>query len=416
MKKRFNWKFIVTMLMLVALAGAVLSGCGAGSTYATQKNYITIGCICPLTGDLASYAEGTLDTEEAAVATINENDGLYIDTLQRKLKVRFVVADSKSTEEGAKEAANKLAEEENVDVMICSSDTQTAIAAAKACEDLEIPFFSVGADTEIWKSEGPFTYSFNCGTNTREKCEALAELWKEQGITSVGVLATKSAGTENFVQTVYRFCKDNGFKFTDGGWQDAAAPDYAAAVQKLAGGKVEALVCYMSGEDFSRAWSEGGIRSLNLKMCVLDHEHLLPSDVAAAAPGQEILEFYSTTGWDKSYPFESSLTEETGTQLSNQWESLFLSSASELLGMKHASAEIAIDAVKLAMALDADAICSAARSLNVDTVLGTVDFDQDGISTYPCSVLRWSYDVPTVSWSKELVSHSRLTDVEFEEE
>ena len=73
---------------------------------------------------------------------------------------------------------------------------------------------------------------------------------------------------------------------------------------------------------------------------------------------------------------------------------------------------------KTAMALDADTIRSAAKSLNENTVLGLVDFDETtGSSVLPCSVLKWTYEARTASWTKELISHKQLgEDVVFEED
>ncbi len=416
MRKKRNWKLVAGLLMLAVLTVSVLAGCGQGKTYATQKNYITIGCVLPLSGELAPYGEGSLETEEAAVAEINENDGVYIDTLQRKLKIRFVVADSASTAEGAAQAVKKLVEEDNADVLISTGGTLTSVAAAKACEELKVPFFSVGADPDFWKAAGPFRYCFNCDSSNEARIEALSDLWNQYGITSIGFMAEASYEADAFGKALSAFCSANGYTLTDTGLLDPTSPNYSDAVQKLSDGSVEVLICYMSGENFSRAWQQGDIRGLGLEMCILESDPLFAGDIAGVAPGTDIQEFYTVTDWDRKYPFTSSLTDETGTDLANWWEGLFLSNASEQLAHKHVCTEIAVGAIKLAMALDADSICSAARSLDIDTLMGLVDFDENGLSTYPCSVLRWSFDVPTVSWTRELASHSRLTDVEFDEE
>lgn len=415
MKKRFNWKTVTAFFVFAALTGAVLSGCGQGGSYATQKNYITIGCVCPLSGELSAYGEGSLETEEAAVSAINETDGLYIDTLQRKLKVRFVIADSGSTQAGAQEAARKLIEEENIDAMICSGGTITALGTAKVCEEMKIPFFSVDADPDLWAAAGPFSYCFNCASGDRQRIEALSDLWAENGITGIGLMATASEEAESFAKALSAFCSENGYTLTDAGRLDPNRPDFSGAVKTLADAGTEALICFMDASDFSRAWQQSELRGMSLKMCILENDHLFTRDIAQITPGTEIQEFYTVTGWDRKYPIHSSITDESSSELAIWWEDHFLSSASERLGYKHASAEIAVDVIKLAMALDADSICSAARSLNVETILGLVDFDDGGTSLFPCSVLHWTFDVPTVSWVKELASHSRLTDVEFDD-
>ncbi len=416
MKKLLNIKKIVAIIMIATLQVAVLAGCGQSGTYATQKNFITIGCVCPLTGDLASFGEGTLETEEAAVAAINESGGIYIDTLQRKLKIRFVVADSKSTEAGTKEAAEQLIEEEHVDLMICSSGTLTAVAAASVCEKAQIPFFSVNAENEAWLAAGPFSYSFNCSYDDTSRIAALADLWEEQGIGSVGLLAVDSEGAEEFANALSGFGAENGLKVSTPDLVDNDSLDFGNAAKALAGAKVEAVVFYMSPADFTKAWNNDAVKGISPQMSVLIDDQLFTGEIADIARNLEMKEFYTVSCWDKSYPFDSSLTDENAGELGLWWEDTFLSSSSELLAFKHSSVEIAIASVKLAMALDADSIVSAAKSLNVDTLLGEIDFDRTNTCVLPCSVLKWSIDTSTASWVKELVSHSQLIDVEFDED
>ena len=416
MKKRLNKKLIMAVVVLAMLVGAVLSGCGESGNYATQKNFITIGCVCPLTGELASYGEGTLETEEAAVAEINENEGIYIDTLQRKLKIRFLVKDSESTAQGAKEAAEQLINEENVDLVISGSGAVTAIAVAGVCESAKVPFFSVDAENGAWLESGSYQYCFNCSYDNESRLEALKDVFEEQGITSVGFMAVRSEESEDFAETLATFASENGLKITNPGYLDPDTPNYSAAAKALASAKVQAVICFMEADEFSALWATDDMKSFAPQMSVLVNNHLFVNDIADITHGIDIKEFYTVTSWDKKYPFESSLTDEDGSVLGLWWEDTFLSSSSELLGYKHGNVEIAIDAVKLAMALDAEDVISAAGSMNVDTVLGVVDFDQTNTCVLPCSVLKWTYNTATLSWEKELASHTQLKDVEFDED
>ena len=289
------------ILLLILLMGAVLSGCGKSGTYATQKNFITIGCVSPLTGEFALFGEGTLETEESAVAFINEKDGLYIDTLQRKLKVRFIVADSRSTEEGAQEAARQLITEENVDVVICSSGNLTVQAVADVCEQEQIPFFSVNAEAEAWLENGPYEYCFHCSYNNTSRLQALSDVWTEMGITSVGLLAVQSEEAEHFADTLDVFCKENGISCTRAGFINPASLDYSSAVQALASKEVEAVICFMDCNEFSDVWRQSGLKGLELQMCVLVNNHLFVRDITDIENGADIREFYTLTCWDKTY-------------------------------------------------------------------------------------------------------------------
>lgn len=412
-KRRFQIAAVI--LAALACAGMVLSGCAKKGSEDSQK-YITIGCVAPLTGELAAFGEGSLETEEAAVAELNEAGGIYMDTLEKKLKIRFTIADSKSTAEGAKEAAKKLIEEDQVDAVICSSGTLTAVAAASVCETMKVPFFSVDAENDLWKAGGPYEYCFNCAFDNASRFLALKDLLSEQKLSSVGLLAVRSDTSESFANALSAFCKENDLKFTAADPLDPEKPDYKKAANALSGAKPDALICYMDSNDFSKAFREGGLSGLGIPFVALLHDDLYVGDLMKTEYGNDIKEFYTVTTWDRKYPFASSLTDETASELALWWESNFLSSPSALTGEKYAAAEIAVNAMKLAMAMDPEAIASAAGSLNVDTMIGLVDFDKEGNSILPCSVIRWTYDPMTLSWSKELASHAQLIDVEFDED
>ena len=409
---------IIFGVILMVFACAALSACGDAGTYATQKNFITIGCVCPLSGNLAGYGEGSLEMEEAAVKAINESGGVYIDTLERKLKVRFVIADSASTEAGATAAAEQLLKEENVDLMICSSGAETALPVAAACEAKKIPFFSVNCENGAWIAAGLHNYAFNCSYDNRTRLEAFHDVWQERKIDSIGFLAAQSADADRFAADLSAFCEENDLNLADPGRLDMASGKYGTQVKALAKAKAKAVICYMTPEEFSALWAEGSLKSVEYDMLILVNNHFLMSEAQKITPGAEIKEFYTTACWDKTYPFTSSLTDEESAEIARYWDNQFLSQSSEITGFKHANVELAISAVKLAMALDADTIRSAAKSLNENTVLGLVDFDETtGSSVLPCSVLKWTYEPRTVSWNKELISHTQLgEDVEFEED
>lgn len=409
MKRRRSALIIIALALSAVL---VMTGCTTGSSYATQKNFITVGCVCPLTGELSKYGEGSLQIEEDAVKEINENGGLYIDDIERKLKIRFVIRDSQSTKEGAKEAARGLIEEDNIDVMICSSGIETAIPVSGVCEEYKLPCFITGADLDIWNAEGPFEYCFNSSATLDARFQAIYDAMLQSGASSIGLVAKDERAGYIFADKLERFCQAAKIGYNGAFYLNENSRNIAG----FGGRNGQALICYMDGEMFNSAWEHNGLNSVPAAMYILADDCVFPSDLDSIKAGTDVKTVYTTACWDRIYSFGSSLTEEDGPALALAWEDEYVSPVPEALGLKHAAVEVMVDALKLAMSVDAESVVSAALSLKTDTVVGEVDFNEEHGSPLPCSIFKWTYDVSAGEgvWIKELVSAARVGGLEIE--
>ncbi|HHY14282.1 MAG TPA: ABC transporter substrate-binding protein, partial [Thermoanaerobacterales bacterium] len=164
--KRFRRVSNVILLLVVCMVVSLFAGCGGssqqgGQTIDPNKEYILIGRVAPLTGPLASFGDGTPYIEEKAVEKLNEEGGIYIEELDKKLPIKFIVMDSESDTTKAAEAANKLILEDKVDLMIVSHTADTVNPVSAACERYKIPCISVDAPVDAWLQGGPYKYSYH---------------------------------------------------------------------------------------------------------------------------------------------------------------------------------------------------------------------------------------------------------------
>ncbi len=365
----------------------------ASAPKTSKKNYVTIGRICPMTGEFAEYAEGTLEAEKAAVEELNQSGGIFIDALEKKLMVRYLLRDSGSTEKGAKEAALQLIEEENVDLIIVTHSDSTVLPVAKICEEKQVPCFCADAEETLWLEQGQHRYSFLISAGIEEQMEAFLPVWQEKAITSLVILTDHAPSEEGFADKAVKYCAANRITAKSVNLSE----NYVKALQDA---KADALLCVLDTDDYLdtvRTIHDAGVE---LKSSMLVNEHLyyeaLEKDTLSSAFDQT----YTAEAWAPSFSSTSSLTRQNGKDLLDWWNSEYITPCPESLGYKHGVVEVTVEALKRAMALDSDSIIKAAEELNLDTVLGLVHFDQNHFATVSCAASQWVYEPHSVDKSK----------------
>lgn len=351
-----------------------------------------------MTGDYAEYAEGTLEAERAAVDELNQNGGIFIDALDKKLMIRYLLRDSGSTEEGAAEAARQLIEEENVDLIIVTHTDSTVLPVAKICEEKKVPCFCADAEEGYWLSQGEHKYSFLLSAGNEERLNAFLPIWQENDVTSLVILTDQTTTQNAFVEKAVKYCAANRLTVKEAALSD----NYVNTLQEA---KADALLCLLDTSEYIKAMTKVRDAGLEMKASMLVNEHLyyeaLNKDPSASVFDQT----YTAEVWAPSYSSTSSLTGQDGAAMKDWWDSEYITPCPEALGYKHGVVEIAVEVLKRAMALDADAIIQAAQELKADTVLGTVQFDQDHFAALSCAASKWIYEPHSVEkskWSQEL--------------
>ena len=354
---------------------------------------MTIGRICPMSGEYAEYGYGTLEAEKAAVEALNENGGIFIDALEKKLMVRYLLADSCSTEKGAKEAALYLIEEENVDLIIVSHTSSTVDTVAQICEEKQVPCFCCDADMETWLVQGTHQYSFLISASTESRMDAFLTVWTEKGGTSLALITDESPAAKAFSKEAISYCAENRITVKEYNFTGDLA-------KTLKDAKADGILCYLNTDTYLKEKNEIDQAGLELKVSMLVNEHMYQDVLDSDPLGTAFQGTYTTVAWAPSYPYRSSLTGQDGNGLQEWWDSEYITPCPESLGYKHGVVEIAVEALRRAMAVDADAIVKAATELNIETVLGPVHFDEAHAVTLPCSAAQWVYDAHSVAVSK----------------
>jgi len=141
---RINSKwFVVLMVALLSLA-LVVSGCGGKKA---DDKTIKIGVMAPMTGDVKTFGESTVNGVKLAIEQAGGMAGDY--------KIEYVVADDRNDATEAVNAATKLISQDMVDAIVGSVTSKASIPVSKMANDSKIVMISpTGTNEKITVEDG----------------------------------------------------------------------------------------------------------------------------------------------------------------------------------------------------------------------------------------------------------------------
>ncbi|MCU6760739.1 Leucine-specific-binding protein precursor [uncultured Roseburia sp.] len=398
---------------LAACSGEPAGGrqtAGEGKGASTNGDEIVVGCVVPLTGSLAAFGHGDQEMRDYAVAQINDKGGIKIDDKDKKIKI--VYADSESDATKASEAASKLIESENIDVMITSHTNDTTIPVAAACERAGVPCLSVDTPDDAWANEGPYTYCFHAGFNTENELNCFKDAWDkvENSNKKIGLLYANDVEGQELSGAMKEFAKENGYTLIDPGSYTAGATDYTSIINKLKSEQCDIVCGVMVTPDFATFYSQMKSSGYMPKVCTVAKATLFAADVNAVGANGVGDGVVSEVWWTPSHPYTSSISGQTSKEIGDVWMELTGDDyAPATAGYDYANIEILYDVLSRAGTSDAQAIIKAAAETDLDSVIGPINFNEDHVSIQPLVTGQWCYE--DGKWVQNIIANTQVPDV-----
>jgi branched-chain amino acid transport system substrate-binding protein len=224
-------KTIITIMLLTILAIS-LSACNTiTGNVVSERDDIRIGFIGPLSGGTATFGIVEKNAVELAVKEINENNGI------NGKKVKVFYEDGKCSPKEAINAANKLINIDNVDIMftVCSSET---LAVAPITEEKKMILVTAYAMHPEVSEAGDYVFRFSYSDISTS--EMIADYVDEKGFSSLGIIYEQDAyavSLKNLVEE--KFENKNGIVYTESFPKDD--PDVRTQVSKILEKNPEAI-------------------------------------------------------------------------------------------------------------------------------------------------------------------------------
>src|SRR5580658_9041735 len=333
--------------VILGAGGIALAGSSRAWAAAEPQNTLKVGFVSPRTGPLAGFGK---------------TDG-YVLELARKALINTA----------------------DVDLMLATSTPETINPVADACEAAGVPCLSTVMPWEAWYfgrgakhgEPSPFKWTYHFGFGVEEFFKCYVSQWNDAVPTNkkVGVLYPNDADGNAIRQHLAPLLAKEGFTIVDAGPYEDGTSDYSAQIALFKRERCEIFNSFPLPPDFTAFWRQAAQQGYTrmVKICEVAKTGLFPSEIEAlGALGFNIA---AAVYWHRMFPYKSTVTGVSGTELAEGYEQATGSQWTQQLG---ASMSL-IDAGCRALQNSSDpkqkrAVAQALATLKLTTMVGEIDF------------------------------------------
>lgn len=359
-------------------AGGVMLA--ARSTWAAAENVLRVGFVSPRTGPLAGFGE--VDPYVLDVARKTLANGLAIG--DKTYQVELLDRDTQSDPARAGQLAKTLINSDKVDLMLAVSTPEVINPVADASEAAGVPCLSTVMPWEAWYfgrgakpgEPSPFKWTYHFGFGVHDFYDAYISQWQLiETNKKVGVLYPNDADGNAIRANLAPLLAKAGYTIVDAGAYEDGTTDYAAQIALFKKENCEIFNTFPLPPDFAAFWRQAAQQGYTrqVKIAQIAKTGLFPSTVEAL--GNLGYGLASACYWHKTFPYKSTLTGVSGTELADGYEAATGKQWTQQLGASMALLDAGTEALKSSGSpADKEAVQKAIASLNVTTMGGKVDF------------------------------------------
>jgi branched-chain amino acid transport system substrate-binding protein len=378
-KKFLTWLglfFFIIMVCLIPFSGVS----------AAAKTEILVGAVNSLTGVNVMTGEQQKWAYERAVFDINAKGGVYVKDLGKKLPMRLIFVDDKSTPAGGAEAMEKLIKLNRVDFALSSNITPINIAAGTVAEKYKVFFFI----TSSWLDQigdQKFKWCSDFFFSTVTASEPPFDIWKLQPKAerpkAIWLMMEDNPDGQGFASGFRGHAKDLGYNIAVDEAYTPGTKDFTPSILKAKAAKCDALLWLGFPPDSITLIRQIKEQGLNLKY-IHGWKGFWPT------------EFYQSLGKDSNYIIHDGFWAETlpypGCKELGQLFKDTFGMDSVNIGLYYANPYVLKQAIEKAGSISAAKVRDVMFSGNFiakGTTMGDLKFSNKGLHLTPCLALQW---------------------------
>jgi len=400
-------KRILAAVLTGALAVGLLAGCGStsggggdskgGDSSSSASKTIKIGYVNPTTGALAGNGEGCEWVVKQITDYVNANP-ITVDGEEANIEV--IVYDSASDQNTCAEMAQKLVEEDNVDLMVAIQTPETVIPVASVAERYEVPCIAIQAPVDpVAHSAEQFDWTFHAFWTIEKVYQCHKALWTAAGCgpetgATVGLLFANDADGTAWHDYFVKQLAEDGYNVVDPGQYPSGTNDFSTVAAALKKGNINVLAGTNIPPDFMNAFNAVIGAGVQVDCITMGKCCLLAGDVEALGDLAEGI--MTEVWWVPTNPFVSDLTGVSCEELGAKYQEDNGRTMPQPAGYAYAALELAVEAFKAAGTTDKAAVRDAIGALDTTTIVGPIKYDQKMAGlTYSDTVIgggQWQRD------------------------
>ena len=362
-----------------AAASAAASSGGDLAATGTFK----IGYVAPLTGPLAAFGEGDQYVVDQMSAYFAQNP---IQAGDATYSVEIVLKDSQSDPKRAGEVAGELINSDGVDILMAHATPETTVPVTQQCEANATPCITADTPWQPWVAGAganpgdPTTalaWSYHFFWGMEDMAAVFTDMWNQVDTNkNVGGLYANDSDGQAFSNEEMGFpalVGQDGYTMNIPGLYPLGTQDFSAQINAFKDNKDELLTGIVVPPDFATFWSQAKQQGYNPTLATIGKAIEFPAAIEGL--GDLAQNLGTEVWWAPSYPTTSSVTGMTSQEFADQYTADTGKQWNVTLGFSESLFETAAAALVAAGGTDKQAIADAMKTMSVDTLVGTLDWN-----------------------------------------
>ncbi|WP_152464501.1 ABC transporter substrate-binding protein [Sulfitobacter sp. THAF37] len=404
------------------------AGAAAGSLFApaitrAAGSTIKIGYVGALSGIRAAFGE----TESWTIEKMKAHLANGLDVGGKTYQVELVIRDNQSDPNRSTSIASELALRERCNLVL-AQDGDGAISIGELADTRRVPTISTMVPWQGWffprggnpETGFPYTFHFFAGSDTILQT-FVALMGQVETNKKVGTLFLNNEPGQAFMDPqlgLPPLLEQAGYSETAGGGFPITANDFSNTVSAFAAANPDILTGFMYPNHFIPFWNQIGQAGLSPKVCAMAAAFLFPSGLEALGDSGDGMA--TEVWWSPRFPYGSTITGQSAEALAAAGEKESGRQWTQPLGYGHALWEVGLAALQRSGdPTDPDMVRDAIASLNMETVIGPVNFAGSPIKSVAVTGLaggQWRKGTGKHPYELKIVDNTALPAVPIEAE
>ena len=246
MEKQIYARWFRRVFLLLVACVIPFSGVSAA-----DRKEIRIGAVNSMTGWLAMGGVPEKWGYEQAIADINKKGGIFVKELGKKLPVRLIFVDDKSTPDGGAAGTEKLIKMDKVDCILGSDDSSINIAVATIVQKYKV-FMMQGMFPERFEIE-KYKWVDNYFFSALGASEVPFKIWNQlpeaDKIKRPVLMTEDNQDGQAFGDGFRMSAKKYGYEFVVDAPYGVGSKDFSSHILKMKAAKADALLFFGGATD-----------------------------------------------------------------------------------------------------------------------------------------------------------------------